>query len=70
MPGTTLKTPSGMPASAASSAIRSVLSEASLPPDLVERHREVLAALQSRDPVVCEEAIRNHMAQKLADITH
>jgi len=41
-----------------------------LPPDLVERHREVLAALQSRDPVVCEEAIRNHMAQKLADITH
>lgn len=41
-----------------------------LPPDLVERHREVLEALQSRDPVVCEESIRNHMAQKLADIKH
>lgn len=41
-----------------------------LPPDLVARHREVLVALQSRDPVVCDEAIRNHMAEKLADITH
>lgn len=41
-----------------------------MPPDLVERHREVLDALQSRDPVVCEHAIRAHMAQKLADIEH
>jgi DNA-binding GntR family transcriptional regulator len=41
-----------------------------MPPDLVERHREVLLALQSRDPVVCEHAIRAHMAQKLADIEH
>jgi DNA-binding GntR family transcriptional regulator len=41
-----------------------------MPPDLVERHREVLVALQSRDPVVCEHAIRAHMAQKLADIEH
>lgn len=40
-----------------------------LPPDLVERHREVLVALQSRDPEVCSQAIRTHMAEKLADIT-
>jgi hypothetical protein len=43
---------------------------AGLPPDLVERHREVLVALQSRDQVVCDKAISNHMAQKRADITH
>ncbi len=41
-----------------------------MPLDLVERHREVLVALESRDPVVCERAIRAHMAQKLADIAH
>jgi DNA-binding GntR family transcriptional regulator len=41
-----------------------------LPPDLVERHREVLIALQSRNRVTCAQAIRTHMAQKLADIKH
>jgi DNA-binding GntR family transcriptional regulator len=38
-------------------------------PDLVERHREVFAAIQTRDPEVCADAIRIHLAQKLDDIT-
>jgi DNA-binding GntR family transcriptional regulator len=36
----------------------------------VERHREVLIALQSRNHATCAQAIRTHMAQKLADIKH
>ncbi len=40
-----------------------------LPSNLVGRHREVLVALQSRNPEVCSQAIRTHMAEKIADIT-
>jgi DNA-binding GntR family transcriptional regulator len=40
----------------------------SSPPDLVERHREVLTAIQTRDPEVCADAIRIHLSQKLDDI--
>jgi DNA-binding GntR family transcriptional regulator len=39
------------------------------PPDLVERHREVLDAIMTQDPQVCADAIRIHLSQKLADIT-
>lgn len=40
-----------------------------LPPDLVERHRDVLVALQTKDSRICADAIRIHLSQKLADIT-
>src|ERR1700733_14161673 len=40
----------------------------SSPPDLVERHREVLVAIQTRDPGLCANAIRIHLSQKLDDI--
>jgi DNA-binding GntR family transcriptional regulator len=41
----------------------------SSPPDLVERHRQVLTAIQTYDPRISAEAIRLHLSRKLDDIS-